>query len=667
MNNLIEICKKHAESKGGLCLSDKYINNHTKMLWKCSNQDHKPWEACYAHVVKQGTWCPRCIGRFSKEEKLLMAQKYAESKDGKCLSTEYINSKSKLEWKCSNKNHKSWFTPYSNVVKGGSWCPECGIYYYKEQKIRDLLEYFLKTKFPKSYLEWNINPLTKRVLELDGYSEELKLAFEFQGKHHYEVGIFNQKEEDLEYTKYKDKIKKENCKNNGVNLIIIDDNFKLHQKKEIIEYLLSLLKEKHIDVREKIKQEYIDNIFQKIIDQQKIYLLKAQEHAESKDGKCLSTEYISSKTPLKWKCHNSKHEIFEEIYSAVTKHNKWCPECSKVNIKEEFLDRAKEHAQSKGGECLSSEYINMHNKLKWKCNHVNHKPWFASFTSIIHNNTWCKQCSNEKASLNLRNKNGLLEAQEYAESKGGKCLSTNYINSNTKLEWKCNIAEHNSWFANFSSVVLGGGWCPECVGKFSKSDQLEKIKQYAKSKGGECLSNEFINSKNKLLFKCGNKDHKPWKATFTHIMRSDTWCRQCFEEQIGLNKVNKHGLKNAKEHAQSKGGECLSNEYKQAHEKLEWKCSNKNHPSWHASYHHVVNGGHWCSYCSMGKLTEKEGLEKAKNHAESRNGKLISDSYKNTHTYMKWECKKGHQWEAKFTKVVNEGSWCPHCREKRKK
>lgn len=62
----------------------------------------------------------------------------------------------------------------------------------------------------------------------------------------------------------------------------------------------------------------------------------------------------------------------------------------KIN-KEEFLQRAKEYAISKGGNCLSNEYINSKAKLEWKCNNGNHPAWYAT-TKIIHNNSWCKLC-----------------------------------------------------------------------------------------------------------------------------------------------------------------------------------------------------------------------------------------------------------------------------------
>lgn len=121
-------------------------------------------------------------------------------------------------------------------------------------------------------------------------------------------------------------------------------------------------------------------------------------------------------------------------------------------------------------------------------------------------------------------------------------------------------------------------------------------------------------------------------------------------------------LSRIKEYAESKGGQCLSTEYIQAHDKLKWKCSNPNHEPWFASYHKVVNHNSWCSYCSNRKLTKKEALEKAKNHAELKGGKCLSTEYVNAHSRMKWECKNGHQWETRFSRVISENTWCPKCK-----
>jgi hypothetical protein len=110
--------RKKAMQKGGKCLSEKYINTHTKLLWECS-EGHR-WEAVPSSI-KQGTWCPRCSGTYPLN--LQAMQKMAEERGGKCLSEKYINTHTKLLWECSA--HHQWETTPNNI-RAGQWCPYCG-------------------------------------------------------------------------------------------------------------------------------------------------------------------------------------------------------------------------------------------------------------------------------------------------------------------------------------------------------------------------------------------------------------------------------------------------------------------------------------------------------------------------------------------------------------
>jgi hypothetical protein len=47
--------------------------------------------------------------------------------------------------------------------------------------------------------------------------------------------------------------------------------------------------------------------------------------------------------------------------------------------------------------------------------------------------------------------------------------------------------------------------------------------------------------------------------------------------------------------------------------------------------------------------------------AEIRGGLCLSEQYINSKTKLKWQCSKGHVWEALPTNVKNKGSWCPIC------
>lgn len=46
-----------ARLKDGKCLSEKYINIDTKLLWECE-KGHQ-WETI-PYLIKTGSWCPKC-------------------------------------------------------------------------------------------------------------------------------------------------------------------------------------------------------------------------------------------------------------------------------------------------------------------------------------------------------------------------------------------------------------------------------------------------------------------------------------------------------------------------------------------------------------------------------------------------------------------------------
>jgi len=106
-----------------------------------------------------------------------------------------------------------------------------------ETECRRVLEKIFKQRFIKSRPKFLNNPVTggRYNLELDGYCELLKLAFEYNGRQHYEyTSYFHKNKEDFLNQKYRDVIKKSMCKDNGVNLIEVPYTVKI----EDIEYYI---------------------------------------------------------------------------------------------------------------------------------------------------------------------------------------------------------------------------------------------------------------------------------------------------------------------------------------------------------------------------------------------------------------------------------------------
>lgn len=329
----LETARLHAESKGGKCLSKDYVNSKTKMEWKCENFNHPSWFATYSNIVSNGHWCIPCGSEkkskiFKNSLGLEIAESYAELKGGKCLSTEYNQAHEKLEWKCKDPNHDSWFSSFVAVVHGNGWCPKCGEKRnVQEYRVRNILNYLLDTSFVKTrLLDWNFNPVTKRKLELDGFSEELNIAFEFQGQQHF-VDYYEDPKK-FSDQQYRDKIKLENCNNNNVKLIIITETKASKLKgllKEILQEFdkLSIMPINTIDIK-KIEEIYFkseNNIYQ--IE----YFNKAKNYAESKGGKCLSEEYINNIEKMEWKCENLNHPSWFKSYNETVNRETWCKKC----------------------------------------------------------------------------------------------------------------------------------------------------------------------------------------------------------------------------------------------------------------------------------------------------------------------------------------------------
>jgi thiol-disulfide isomerase/thioredoxin len=138
------------------------------------------------------------------------------------------------------------------------------------------------------------------------------------------------------------------------------------------------------------------------------------------------------------------------------------------------IEEMQKIAKERGGVCLSNQYVNTATKLRWRCKegHI----WEAT-PDPIKRGHWCPKCATI-TKANARRSN-IQEIQDLAKSRDGVCLSTEYINYNTKLKWQCK--EGHVWEAT-SSHIKSGSWCPYCAGMVKST--IEKMQKLAESKGG---------------------------------------------------------------------------------------------------------------------------------------------------------------------------------------
>nr|WKN35940.1 zinc-ribbon domain-containing protein [Tunicatimonas sp. TK19036] len=118
MSSPIEEMQYLARKRGGLCLSDLYINSKSKLWWQCA-EGHR-WQATPFSVKIRKSWCPFCAN--NRPHGIERMKALAATKGGTCLSEEYINSKTPLRWQCKN-GHR--FLATADSVVQGKWCQEC--------------------------------------------------------------------------------------------------------------------------------------------------------------------------------------------------------------------------------------------------------------------------------------------------------------------------------------------------------------------------------------------------------------------------------------------------------------------------------------------------------------------------------------------------------------
>ncbi|WP_062307393.1 zinc-ribbon domain-containing protein [Polynucleobacter sinensis] len=174
-------------------------------------------------------------------------------------------------------------------------------------------------------------------------------------------------------------------------------------------------------------------------------------------------------------------------------------------------------AQKKGGACLSSEYINSQQHLRWTCSERHE---WSALPNTIKKGHWCPICANSGTAA----KKSIEEFQAIAKERGGVCLSDEYLGIFKKLKWRC--GEGHEWEST-PKTIQAGNWCPKC-GRIKVGNQLRKsiddMQVLAYRNGGVCLSNEYLNACTKLKWRC--KEGHVWESTPDTIQQG-SWCPKC--------------------------------------------------------------------------------------------------------------------------------------------
>lgn len=225
----------------------EYKNNKTEIIVICPI--HGEFKTT-ANNLKMGRGCPKCGKELTKKKlsmttndfKIKFLEKYGYEKyDLSFVDLEHKDDFGRVKFVChkkdkyDNEHGEFWMTP-NNVLRLHG-CPRCKQSRLEHQMMKILIDNNIKFihQCRKAYFPWLENQ------SLDFYLPQYNIAIECQGGGHYlPIEQFNGKEGFLKRFEL-DKIKREKCINNGVNLIFYTnikkyiDNIETFNKETIID------------------------------------------------------------------------------------------------------------------------------------------------------------------------------------------------------------------------------------------------------------------------------------------------------------------------------------------------------------------------------------------------------------------------------------------------
>lgn len=464
---------KWAESKGGELLSTKFISGKTKYKFKCS-VGHE-WDA----IATGKSWCPKCAGKGKGIEDI---QSLVGKRGGKLLSGKFIGVDKKYEFECS-LGHQ--FSMTFAKMQSGQWCSICSKGSKSEELARVTMEQIFGVKFKRVRPTWLKNDLNV-PMELDGYSEELGIAFEYQGRQHYEEMNYLI-DQDLKRIQKNDKLKSKICSERGVFLFIFthEDNYRNFPK-----------------IAEKQAREFNFPVtkydFNQKIDFDRAYirtdkLQELRERAQTKGLLVLSKKWLGVEHYYKVECQTCKNTYEVAGTAFMGRKINGCRYCAlKTNYNKSTLsiDVPKAYAKKHRGYLLETEYKNMHTPMKWRCSKKHE--FTARFNNLVRRDEFCPTCEGKSKKNQFNMETATLKFREYGLELEGEFKSVVLA-----VPTKC-VKCKNTNSSRLSAILKGSPPCLYCSGqRIDEKTAFSILKKYGLKPLGS-----YVNSYKPILCKC---------------------------------------------------------------------------------------------------------------------------------------------------------------------
>jgi hypothetical protein len=529
----------HSTKNDDLTPEDVVASSGKKVWWICE-KGHE-WEAIIAHR-NRGGGCPYCAGRAVCKDNCLqtinpkLSKEWHPTKNGSLTPRDVtFGSGKKIWWKC--KRGHEWEAPI-NIRNRGVGCPFCHSQTSQlEIRIWTELKYLFKEVTHRKKLYG---------VECDLYMPESKLAIEIDGFYYHKDRF------------QKDQQKSKKLTSKGIRLLrvrekglerISDTDIFFSKNKVGFSLLRKILANKvfrEIDLpadKKSIIKNYIKN--GKFVNndeyKQLLYMLPsplpgyslkdknpdlAKEWHPTKNGILRPEDVTPGSEKMVWWICKKGHEWKALVSSR--KQGSGCPYCAGHKVCEDnclatlYPEIAKEWHPVKNGKITPKDVTKSPKGNFWWICDKGHE-WEARIYNRVKGHG-CPKCGHEQVANKLRLT--IMDMQITAKKRSGKCISTEYVDTETKLLWEC--SKGHQWWAKPGNI-RSGKWCPECAGNIRSS--IERYQAIAKERGGFCLSKEYVNAHTKLLWQC--KFGHQWEAT-PNTIQQGSWCLECYRNRKHL-------------------------------------------------------------------------------------------------------------------------------------
>jgi hypothetical protein len=374
------------------------------------------------------------------------------------------------------------------------------------------------------------------------------------------------------------------------------------------------------------------------------------------------------------------------------------------------IEEGRAYAATKNGRLISSKINGKKDFVDWEC--VAGHLWSQPLSSTLSNRSWCSLCSGNAP----RNLQVLIDI---AKSRGGKVLSTEYVNVDATYDFECSLGHR---FSNqFKQVEKRGQWCPTC-NKGSKSEEICRttFEQLFGFKFPKCKPEWLLNSRGyrmeidgfckelKIGFEYQGRQHFDFPLYGTDIKKRKAddklKAKLCGENGISLFIIDyrmeyedfpKYIEKQAKQFQiqlptnydeikvdifkayirndriielqkllKPKKILVLSPKFLGVHKKVELKCLVCDH-KWSALGNSFFNSRRvaGCDKCARRNAGERNKLNIKQLHefAKAHGGELLSREYVESENDYLWKCSAGHIFEKRFSNMKQRNSFCAKC------